>query len=224
MSKHEQPFRNGRGRRSKKQLELGGYLIVTDTQETESNYFHGIRNRIPSNCRDRLQIKIYSQCNTQNMINFAQEERNKDPRFRSIWLIFDRDEMDMFDKLIQQAHSADIHVGWSNPCFEIWLSAYFGCMEEAQDSIQCCKNFEKILIKNTNKTQYHKSDVDLYDVLQSNGDEDKAIKVAELRYRKKCRDCEKKQCSCEHSQSLFPSEMTACTTVYQLIQEINSKI
>lgn len=37
---------------------LGYYLIVTDTQETEKNYFEGLRNTIPENLKNRLVIKV----------------------------------------------------------------------------------------------------------------------------------------------------------------------
>lgn len=38
--------------------ELGYYLIVTDTEETEKNYFEGLRDNIPVEMKDRLGIKV----------------------------------------------------------------------------------------------------------------------------------------------------------------------
>lgn len=38
--------------------ELGYYLIVTDTEETEKNYFEGLRDSIPAGLKDRLVIKV----------------------------------------------------------------------------------------------------------------------------------------------------------------------
>ena len=38
--------------------ELGYYLIVTDTKETEKNYFEGLRDSIPAELKDRLVIKL----------------------------------------------------------------------------------------------------------------------------------------------------------------------
>ena len=32
---------------------LGYYLIVTDTEETENNYFEGIRNALPEDIRNK---------------------------------------------------------------------------------------------------------------------------------------------------------------------------
>ena len=38
--------------------ELGYYLIVTDTEETEKNYFEGLRDSIPAELKDRLVIYL----------------------------------------------------------------------------------------------------------------------------------------------------------------------
>lgn len=48
-----------REQRQKRNLRLGGYLIVTDTEETEANYFNGFVSNIPSKYKDDLQIKIF---------------------------------------------------------------------------------------------------------------------------------------------------------------------
>ena len=70
---------------------------------TEKNYFEGIKNIIPDSLKNDLQIKIYSNKALSKIIDFAAEERNKDERFRDIWLVFDRDEVKNFDKLIEEA-------------------------------------------------------------------------------------------------------------------------
>ena len=60
MSKQE---RNGQ-RKSRAQLsrhrspELGYYIIVTDTKETEQNYMYGLRDSIPKELQGRLVIKV----------------------------------------------------------------------------------------------------------------------------------------------------------------------
>lgn len=38
--------------------ELGYYLIVIDTEETEKNYFEGLRDSIPAELKDHLVIKV----------------------------------------------------------------------------------------------------------------------------------------------------------------------
>ena len=92
-----------RSERKKVFLKSGAYLIVTDTEKTEKNYFEGIKNIIPDSLKNDLQIKIYSNKPLAKIIDFAAEQRNKDERFRDIWLVFDRDEVKNFDKLTEEA-------------------------------------------------------------------------------------------------------------------------
>ena len=192
-------------------LKSGAYLIVTDAEKTEKNYFEGIKASIPENLKNDLQIKIYSNKALSKIIDFAAEQRNKDERFRDIWLVFDRDEVKNFDKLIEEAKEAKMNIGWSNPCFEIWLMSYFQNPKNIDVSQKCCETFEKIFKENTSK-KYKKSEVKIYNILCENGDEDKAIQRAREKYH---------QIRKEYSQ---PSKMIGCTTVYKLVEELKKKI
>ena len=192
-------------------LKSGAYLIVTDAEKTEKNYFEGIKASIPENLKNDLQIKIYSNKALSKIIDFAAEQRNKDERFRDIWLVFDRDEVKNFDKLIEEAKEAKMNIGWSNPCFEIWLMSYFQIPKNIDVSQKCCEIFEKIFKENTSK-KYKKSEVKIYNILCENGDEDKAIERAREKYY---------QVRKEYSQ---PSKMIGCTTVYKLVEELKKKI
>ena len=192
-------------------LKSGAYLIVTDAEKTEKNYFEGIKASIPENLKNDLQIKIYSNKALSKIIDFAAEQRNKDERFRDIWLVFDRDEVKNFDKLIEEAKEAKMNIGWSNPCFEIWLMSYFQIPKNIDVSQKCCETFEKIFKENTSK-KYKKSEVKIYNILCENGDEDKAIQRAREKYY---------QVRKEYSQ---PSKMIGCTTVYKLVEELKKKI
>lgn len=192
-------------------LKSGAYLIVTDAEKTEKNYFEGIKASIPDNLKNDLQIKIYSNKALSKIIDFAAEQRNKDERFRDIWLVFDRDEVKNFDKLIEEAKEAKMNVGWSNPCFEIWLMSYFQIPKNIDVSQKCCETFEKIFKENISK-KYKKSEVKIYNILCENGDENKAIQRAREKYH---------QIIKEYSQ---PSKMIGCTTVYKLVEELKKKI
>lgn len=192
-------------------LKSVAYLIITDAEKTEKNYFEGIKASIPENLKNDLQIKIYSNKALSKIIDFAAEQRNKDERFRDIWLVFDRDEVKNFDKLIEEAKEAKMNIGWSNPCFEIWLMSYFQIPKNIDVSQKCCEIFEKIFKENTSK-KYKKSEVKIYNILCENGDEDKAIQRAREKYH---------QIRKEYSQ---PSKMIGCTTVYKLVEELKKKI
>ncbi len=200
-----------RSERKKVPFKAGAYLIITDAEKTEKNYFEGIKDSIPDNLKNNLQIKIYSNKSLSKIIDFAAEQRNKDERFRDIWLVFDRDEVKNFDKLIEKAKEAKMNVGWSNPCFEIWLMSYFQNPKNIYDSQKCCESFEKIFKENTNK-KYKKSEEKIYNILCENGDENKAIQRAREKYY---------QIRKGYSQ---PSKMVGCTTVYKLVEELKGKI
>lgn len=201
----------GRDQRPKRMLRLGGYLIITDTEETEVNYFRGFISSIPSKYGDDLQIKIFPGRDLKTIIEFARIERDKDIRFRDIWIVFDRDKVKNFDTLIEDAYRSNMNIGWSNPCFEIWMSAYFGKMKTICTSVQCCSEFKRLLIRNTNKKSYNKSDKDIYDSLNKHGNEQIAIEIAQKRHVALSKEYRK------------PSDMIACTTVYLLIDEIRRK-
>ena len=200
-----------RSERKKVFLRSGAYLIVTDAEKTEKNYFEGIKNIIPGNLKNDLQIKIYSNKALSKIIDFAAEERNKDERFRDIWLVFDRDEVKNFDKLIEEAKENKMNVGWSNPCFEIWLISYFKNLENIPNSKKCCETFEKIFKENTSK-KYKKSEEKIYNILCESGDENKAIERSREKYHQVRREYSK------------PSKMIGCTTVYKLVEELKKKI
>ena len=49
-------------------------------------------------------------------------------QYRIPWIVFDWDEVKDFDEIIRKAEFFGIRVGWSNPCFEIWMHSYYGSM------------------------------------------------------------------------------------------------
>jgi hypothetical protein len=42
-----------------------------------------------------------------------------------IWAVFDRDEHPQYAEAINKAKAAGIHVGYSDPCFELWLVLHY---------------------------------------------------------------------------------------------------
>ena len=72
--------------------ELGYYLIVTDTEETEKNYFEGLRDSIPVEMKDRLVIKV-EKAKTVELVERAVELTDAESQYRIPWIVFDRDQM-----------------------------------------------------------------------------------------------------------------------------------
>lgn len=191
--------------------ELGYYLIVTDTEETERNYFEGLRDSIPAELKDRLVIKV-EKAKTETLVARAMELTDAESQYRIPWIVFDRDQVKDFDNIIRTAEKSGINAGWSNPCFEIWMYAYFGEMPAIRESYKCCDRFAEKFEKVTGQ-KYLKKDRDIYRKLVQYGDEEKAIQIAK-RCSKKCIEDGKEK----------PSEMWPASMIQRLVEEIQSKI
>ncbi|MGN0306593.1 MAG: RloB family protein [Lachnospiraceae bacterium] len=204
--------RKDRNQRVGKRIpELGYYLIITDTKETEKNYFEGLRDAIPKELKDHLVIKV-EKTKTTELVERARELIDTESQYRIPWIVFDRDQVKDFDKIIQAAEKRDINAGWSNPCFEIWMYAYFGEMPVIRESYICCNRFAEKFEKTT-KQRYLKNNKDIYRKLVQYGSEEKAIQIAERCYEK-CIDDGKER----------PSEMWPASMVHRLVDEIQKKI
>ncbi|MCF0237204.1 MAG: RloB domain-containing protein [Sphaerochaetaceae bacterium] len=189
---------------------LGYYFIVTDAKETEENYLYGLRDNLLKDLQARIVIKV-SRVKTNELVSVCKEQAAMEPQFGEPWIVFDRDQVIDFDKIIETAKQKNVNVGWSNPCIEIWFDSYFGKMHSYQDSTKCCHEFAETFKKKTGQ-EYNKSSRDIYSVLNKYGNEIEAIKIAESRLNQYLRD--------EINKS---SEMCPCTTLHQLITEINRK-
>lgn len=204
--------RKDRNKRVGKRVpELGYYLIVTDTEETEKNYFEGLRDSIPVEMKDRLVIKV-EKAKTVELVERAVELTDAESQYRIPWIVFDRDQVKDFDDIIRTAEKNSINTGWSNPCFEIWMYAYFGEMPAIRESYTCCNRFAEKFEKVTGQ-KYLKKDRDIYRKLVQYGDEEKAFRIAEQCY-KKCKEYGKEN----------PSEMWPASMVQRLVEEIQKKI
>lgn len=170
-----------------------------------------MRNSIPPELRDRLVIKV-EKAKTIELVDKAMELMTHDSQYRTPWIVFDRDQVKEFDSIIQAAEKNGVGAGWSNPCFEIWLYAYFGEMPAIMESYVCCDRFQETFKKIT-RQQYNKNDKDIYRKLVQYGNEEGAIRLAEQSYRKCVEDGKRK-----------PSEMWPASTVQRLVEEIQGKI
>lgn len=191
--------------------KLGYYYIVTDTDQTEKNYLEGLRDSIPEELRGKIVIKVMKS-KTIEMVETCKEGASLFPQYSEPWIVFDRDQVKDFDNIIKSAEQNGIHAGWSNPCFEIWLYAYFGSMPNIHDSVSCCHQFAGEYEKRTGQ-KYDKAEKDLYKKLCQFGNEEKAIEIAE-----------QKRNQCINNGVVLPSKLLSCTTVNLLVNEIKVKV
>lgn len=190
--------------------KLGYYLIITDTKGTERCFFNGLHAELPEDIRKKLVVKVI-ETKTGNLIEKCIEFMTYDPQFRIPWIVFDRDEVIDFDQIIKEAEKNGIHVAWSNPCFEIWMHAYYGSMPNISESWTCCSKFGELYKRNTG-ISYDKADEKMYKHLIRTGDEEKALEIAAQKYKQ-----------CKERGYSKPSEMCPCTTVHELVGEIRDK-
>ena len=205
---------NRKSREQRKQFkvpELGYYLIVTDTEATERCFFTGLHQALTEDVRNKLVIKVV-ETKTRAMIDKCLELTAYDAQYRIPWIVFDRDQVQGFDEIIKEAEDKGIQVGWSNPCFEIWMYAYFGSMPAIQDSRNCCSDFGRVYESKTGQ-KYSKADEQMYGKIYKVGDEEKAIQIAQQKLEQ-----------CKREGKTMPSEMCPCTTVHELVGEIKRKV
>lgn len=149
---------------------------------------------------------------TRNMLEKCMELTAYEAQYRMPWIVFDRDQVKDFDEIIHARREKGIGVGWSNPCFEIWTYAYFGSMPALRESWTCCSEFGKVYESRTGQ-RYSKADSNIYKRICKDGDEEKAIRIAQQKFEQ-----------CKREGKVKPSEMWPCTTVHELVGEIKGKI
>ena len=191
--------------------KLGYYLIITDTEGTEQCYFNGLQNSLSAEIQGKLVIKVV-ETKTANLIDKCLEYTAYEAQYRMPWIVFDRDKVPNFDDIIKEAGKWGINVGWSNPCFEIWMFAYYGNMPVIHESWICCSKFAELYKRKTNH-KYNKADKDLYRRIAETGDEEIALQIAPRKYEE-----------CIRNGYTIPSEMCPCTTVHELVGEIKGKV
>ena len=102
--------RTQRRNRLQRVRNLGHYLIVTDTKETEGNYIYGLKNTLPKSLQGRLVIKVIENQRTQDLIKVCKEKAALNPQYAKLWIMFDRDEVKDFDDIINNANREGINV------------------------------------------------------------------------------------------------------------------
>lgn len=109
----------------------------------------------------------------------ALKERREDSRNREDWIVFDKDNHpNDFDKVISSAQKNQIHIGWSDPCIEIFFHAYYGKMPNDANPQTCISSFSNDY-KEATKKEYLKNEKLIYSFLLKTGDEENALKISE---------------------------------------------
>ena len=196
-----------RSKSRKRYPKLAHYLLITDTNETEKNYFEGLKASLPKDLQKKIDIQIVKSKNNK-LLEFAIEQRYKAAQYVEVWIVIDRDRVPNFDQLIDAANAKNINVAWTNPCIEEWFFAYFTKLPVIVESKSCCAKFCKEFKKKTGE-EYKKSDKKIYKKLNEYGDEKKAIE----RFNNRMAVYNERNCK--------PSKIIPGGNIQSLVRDIN---
>lgn len=165
------------------------YLIVCEGEETERNYFEGLKQDLPKGVLTAYQIDIEGTGrNTQSLVDEAIRlkavyEKDTGRPIDRLWVVFDRDsfEANDFNAAIVRCENMQPIMGcaWSNEAFELWYLLHFHYYNNAisrkdyQDLIE--QNLQPILGPDY---RYQKNSVEMYALLKEHGSVDDAIRNA----------------------------------------------
>lgn len=182
------------------------YLIVTNGEKTEINYFKSFYESLDDNIKKYVTID-YEVCTINKLIKKASEKASQYPNRCRVWLVFDTDkDTKIIKEVVNDANTYGYNIAFSNPCIELWFLAYFGKSPTYKNnpnitaSKQCINDLKKCI------SEYEKNDKKIYEILTTKGNEVKAIKTAKKKY------------SSYDNKNIL--EMYGATNVYELIEEI----
>lgn len=204
-------------RKEVQRLDRLYFLIVCEGERTEPNYFKSIRNSLPQEDMETIDIQGEG-ANTITIVNRAiqlKNERNRSylPNYDEVWAVFDRDSFpsERVNNAILIADANHVSCGISNEAFELWYLLHFMYFDTCVSRHQYAEMLNEQFSKAMNKPfKYQKNQVDIYELLQEFGDEDLAIRYAKRLF--------------ENTKDLTPAEACPSTTIYQLICKLNQYI
>lgn len=128
------------------------YLIVTEGERTEPIYFEFIKDLLPKNLIETIDISGEGD-NTINIVRKAieyREQRKKDtvrPNFDHSWAVFDKDDflVEDYNGAIQLAQQSDIETAESNEAFELWYVLHFQFLDTKIDREQYKEKLTELL-------------------------------------------------------------------------------
>lgn len=194
------------------------YLIVCEGEETEPNYFEGLKQDLPKGVLTAYQIDIEGTGrNTQSLIDEAIRlkavyEKNTGRLIDKLWVVFDRDSFTAhdFNNAINRCMQSNpvIYCAWSNEAFELWYLLHFHYYQNAMSRGQYQGLIEQNLKPHLGDDYtYEKNSEELYALLKEYGSIDDAIRNA-------------KRLAEAYGKRQDYAEQNPCTMVHRLVEEL----
>lgn len=196
--------------KSKKQAPAN-YLIICEGNQTEPNYFNGLKKKINEKYGNKIDVLIPNidvkgtGMNTQSLVKYTQRVVNySNKMYGQVWVVFDKDDYD--DKQFNSAiNNCDYHVAWSNPNFELWLLSHFKQIDRCVSKDYVLKELNREFQKN-GLENYSKNDKTIFDKVTN-----------EKRLNTAIKNCEYME---ELNKNKDPSQKNPMTKVYKIIDNL----
>lgn len=184
------------------------WYIYSEGKETEPNYLKSLFENVDKDKESINPIIEGLGMVSLSLVNNAIEKDNKIIKNHKTFVLFDKDDNPNmnFNFAIDKAKQNNIIPLWSNECFELWLLLHFNYMDS---NISRNDYYEKLKDLTKNK-KYEKNMDNIFDEVNGINGALKAYKNAKKLYKK------------YKNQSY--KDMAPCTTVFELIDEINKVI
>lgn len=164
------------------------FLVVCEGTKTEPNYFEALINNCYSTVRE-VQIEGEGMATVKLVERTLEIKNDLELRnamtFDRVWVVFDKDDFDDFNKAIEKAKKLGFKTAWTNEAFELWYYLHFEYLDTGISRGAYIEKLESAFQnKMDNKNfKYKKGNPDIYKLLKQYGREDLA-----KRYAKKLRD------------------------------------
>ena len=155
-----------------KKLAPANYLIVCEGEQTEPNYFKGLKKKINEKYSNKVdiikpEIKIRGTGkNTMDLVNYTEKFINHENKeYGQVWVVFDKDDYsdNQFDEAIKKC---DYNVAWSNQNFELWLLSHLKPVTNYISKDNILKELNKEFQKN-GLGEYKKNDENIFKKITS---------------------------------------------------------
>lgn len=121
------------------------FLIVTNGEVTERQYFEYFRRFVPS-----LRIKTIKGASPKQVVEkankFSREAKREGAQYTKVWAVFDQDNYGKEIKNLRQSRQSCVLIT-SIPCFEVWLIWHFEDMGGVPETKQVQDRWEKVIGK-----------------------------------------------------------------------------
>lgn len=210
----------GKTRHERKSKELKTrsetWLIVCEGEKTEPNYLNSLFDYANSKSGRKIKTKIIGEGrNTESLVSSVDEffsyiddlKRKTKILYGKTFVVFDRDSFTkkQFNDAIYTAARKGYIPIWSNECIELWFLLHFNLLES-----------------NITRDEYYKRLSDIFGAKYNKSDDHFAMLNTEVNLKNAMRNSKLLFCRSESINS--PADRAPCTTVFQLVEEIENYI